>query len=174
MNQSLVITAIGEDRPGIVNALTEVLHKASLNIEDSRMSILGGEFAIILMVTGDQASINAILQQQEELQSSLHLNLLIKPTSGISRQEGMNRYSIKVEGMDNPGIVHTLTRYLSQHKINIINMQTDSSHAAHTGTPIFTVNMQVDIPSNMDISQFQTEFTELCNELSMDMAFNPA
>lgn len=174
MNQSLVITAIGEDRPGIVNELTEVLHNASLNIEDSRMSILGGEFAIILLVSGNKASLDAIAQQKDDLQNKLSLNLLIKPTTSKPPQSDTNSYEINVEGMDNPGIVHKLARYLSQQRINIVNMQTSSSHAPHTGSPVFTVNMLVDIPSSKDMTQVESEFAKLCDELSMDVEFKSA
>ncbi|MCK5262904.1 MAG: glycine cleavage system protein R, partial [Gammaproteobacteria bacterium] len=52
MNQKLVITALGADRPGIVDELSNTLLTHQLNIEDSRMSVLGGEFAILLLVTG--------------------------------------------------------------------------------------------------------------------------
>jgi len=171
MNQSLAITAIGADRPGIVNELTEVLLDAKLNIEDSRMSILGGEFAIILLVTGDEASISRISKDKDKLEQSLNLNLLIKPTSDASNKAAHVRYHIEVEGMDNPGIVHTLARYLSQQQINIVNMQTDSGHAPHTGSPMFSVYMLVDIPAENNIEQVKEEFSKECDALNMDVDF---
>lgn len=174
MKQSLVITAIGADRPGIVNELTEALLNASLNVEDSRMSVLGGEFAVMLLVTGNESSLESIKQQKDALASSLNLNVLIKSTTAISSDTAHKRYQIRVEGMDNPGIVHKLARYLSQHGINIVNMQTDSGHAAHTGTPMFTVNMQVDIPTEQNFSQVEADFSALCDELNMDAEFNIA
>ena len=174
MNQSLVITAIGNDRPGIVNELTEVLHKASLNLEDSRMSILGGEFAIILLVSGDETSTSSIIQQKEALQNSPNLNLLIKTTTNPEHGDDLTSFKIKIEGMDSPGIVHKLALYLSQHSINIVNMQTNSSHAPHTGSPVFMLEMLVDIPAGKDINQLTDEFTALCDELSMDVDFSPA
>ena len=169
MNQSLAITAIGADRPGIVNELTEVLLKSDLNIEDSRMSVLGGEFAIILLVTGSSDSINKL--NKEQLEQSLNLSLLIKPTSQTSSADNHIRYHIQVEGMDNPGIVHTLARYLSQQHINIVNMQTDSGHAAHTGSPMFNVYMLVDIPADKNIDQIKDEFSKECDALNMDVEF---
>jgi len=174
MNQSLVITAIGADRPGIVNELTKVLLNAGLNIEDSRMSVLGGEFAVMLLVTGNDSAIDAINQQKDSLSTSLNLNVLIKPTTSGSVNDNFTQYKITVEGMDNPGIVHKLARYLSQHSINIVNMQTDSGHAPHTGTPMYTVNMQVDIPAGQIIEQVESDFAALCDELSMDVEFKAA
>lgn len=172
MTQSLAITAIGADRPGIVNALTEVLLDANLNIQDSRMSILGGEFAMIILASGEQTSVNKIIASKDELEQSLNLNLLIKPTSGNKTDSTQQHYKIQVKGMDNPGIVHKLARYLSQQQINIVNMQTDCIHAAHTGTPIFNVTMQVDIPTSKDIELIKDEFGKVCDELNMDVSFN--
>lgn len=171
MTQSLAITAIGADRPGIVNELTEALLDASLNIEDSRMSILGGEFAMIILVSGEQAAHDKFNARKQALEQTLKLNLLIKPTSS-NRSDRQQHYTINVEGMDNPGIVHKLTHYLSQHQINIINMQTDWQHAAHTGTPMFAVSMQVDIPADKNITQIREEFSKLCDEMNMDVDFS--
>ncbi|VAW58023.1 Glycine cleavage system transcriptional antiactivator GcvR [hydrothermal vent metagenome] len=171
MNPSLVITAIGKDRPGIVNELTEALLNAQLNIEDSRMSVLGGEFAVMLLVTGSKTSISAIEQNKDALSNSLNLNLLIKATSSQPDTTGYSRYKITVHGMDNPGIVHKLAHYLSQQSINIVNMQTESRHAPHTGTPLFSVHMQVDIPTRHEINHVQDEFCNICDELNMDAEF---
>lgn len=171
MTQSLVITAIGEDRPGIVNDLTEILLEANLNIEDSRMSILGGEFAVILLVSGNAESISSLNAEQAALEQRLKLKLLIKPTSRKVDRDDTIPYLITVEGMDNPGIVHKLAHYLSLKSINITNLQTQSSHAAHTGTPMFSVDMQVDIPASADLEQIQDGFDKTCDELSMDAEF---
>ncbi|RDH81261.1 MAG: glycine cleavage system protein R [endosymbiont of Galathealinum brachiosum] len=174
MNQSLVITAIGADRPGIVNELTEVLLNSGLNVEDSRMSVLGGEFAVMLLVTGNEDAINSVKQQTDKLATSLNLSLLCKETSSHDENQEHSAFTINVEGMDNPGIVHKLARYLSQHSINIVNMHTESKHAPHTGTPIFSVNMQVNIPAEQNIEQIEADFSVLCDEMNMDAEFKPA
>ena len=110
------------------------------------------------------------------ISNSLDLNLLIKTTTRKTdtKKEGHLRYQISVEGMDNPGIVHKLARYLSQNQINIVNMQTGNTHAPHTGTPMFSVNMLVDIPVTQDIKQIEDNFSILCDELNMDAEFQPA
>ena len=84
MNELLVITAVGEDRPGIVDELSRYLLDADINIEDSRMSILGGEFAIILLVSGKAESLSQLQNNQNELAAALQLKLLIKPTQARS------------------------------------------------------------------------------------------
>ena len=72
MNDFLVLTAIGEDRPGIVDDLTRVLLNAELNIEDSRMSLLGGEFAIILLLNGTPDALKQIQQEKSQLETVLN------------------------------------------------------------------------------------------------------
>lgn len=171
MNEYLVITAIGADRPGIVDDLSRILLEKHLNIEDSRMSVLGGEFAIILMVSGAPDAIKQVQDQQQSLEQTLQLNLLIKSTSGRAASADTIPYEIKVVGMDHPGIVNRLARFLSQHSINIDDLETESYPAAHTGTPMFAVEMMVDIPSQLATSQLKADFMALCEELNLDAEF---
>ena len=173
MNSYLVITAVGEDRSGIVDDLTRVMLDHEMNIEDSRMSILGGEFAIILLVAGSEASAQAVLEQQTQLEQVLGLKLLIKTTRARQADGQTRPYNIQVVGMDHPGIVHNLARFLSGHGINIENLETDSYPAPHTGTPMFAVAMTVDIPNQLSTSKLREEFTRLCDELNLDAQFSP-
>ena len=172
MNNFLVITAIGEDRPGIVDDLSRVLLDTELNIEDSRMSILGGEFAIILLISGSTDAIEQLKQQQQALEQSLQLNLLIKPTRAKTTPANKNAYNIRVVGMDHPGIVQSLAKFLSVSQINIENLETESYPAAHTGTPMFAVSMTVNIPSELDASVLKNEFLALCESQNLDADFN--
>ena len=55
-----VISTIGQDRPGIVNALAERVSALGVNIDDSRMAVLGGEFAVLMAVTGSPESLTAL------------------------------------------------------------------------------------------------------------------
>jgi glycine cleavage system transcriptional repressor len=173
MNDFLVITALGEDRSGIVDELSRVLLNNNLNIEDSRMSVLGGEFAIILLVSGPEQALQQIQQQKDALEDALQLNLLIKSTGGRKPALDKVAYQIKVVGMDHPGIVNRLARFLSQNSINIEDMETDSYPAPHTGTPMFSVAMTVDIPNNLVTSKLRDEFMDLCDELNLDAHFAP-
>jgi len=173
MNEFLVITAIGADRPGIVDDFSRILLDKNLNIEDSRMSVLGGEFAIILLVSGDPEAIIKVQDQLQSLEQTLQLNLLIKSTAGRVSTENTIPYEIRVLGMDHPGIVNRLARFLSQNSINIEDLETESYPAAHTGTPMFSVEMTVDIPNQLASSKLKNDFMELCDELNLDAHFAP-
>ena len=173
MNDYVVLTAVGEDRPGLVDSLSSVLLENDLNIEDSRMSVLGGEFAIILLIAGSADVIKKIQQQKDQLEAALKLNLLIKPTKKKASKKGFIPYQIRVIGMDHPGIVHRLARFLSQHNINIEDLDTDSYPAPHTGTQMFAVNMVVEIPNDIPIRKLRDDFIDLCDERNLDADFEP-
>jgi len=173
MNDFMVLTAIGEDRPGIVDELSSILLDTNLNIEDSRMSVLGGEFAIILLISGSPDALKTIAQQQQNLEQTLNLSVLLKTTQKRPSESHQIPYSIKVVGMDNPGIVHRLTRFLSEHGINIEDLETENYPAPHTGTPMFAVYMTVNIPNELATSKLRDDFIELCDEQNLDTHFAP-
>jgi len=128
----LVITALGEDRPGIVGALSETLSSRKLNIEDSRMSVLGGEFALLMLVGGMSSSIEALVNDVASLEQTLGMKLLVKPTESRTAAV-LAPCSVEVVSIDHPGIVQDITGFFSQRHINIVKMDTHCYPAAHTG-----------------------------------------
>jgi len=156
-----------------VDELSRLLLDAELNIEDSRMSVLGGEFAIILLLSGSADALHSLQQQQTKLEQTLNLRLLFKTTQKRLNEDRHIAYHIKVVGMDNPGIIHSLTRFLSTHKINVEDLQTESYPAPHTGTPMFAVSMTVNIPAELSTDKLTDDFTELCDEQNLDAHFAP-
>jgi glycine cleavage system transcriptional repressor len=168
MPEQLVITALGGDRPGIVSELSNVLHGHGLNIEDSRMSALGGEFAILLLVSGEKESIDAIVSNTAELEETLRMKLLIKRTQSIPQPAGLVPYHVEVVSIDHPGIVHKLASFFSSRSINIVDLETERYAAAHTGSPMFALNMTIGIPSQQSISKLREEFLDMCDELNLD------
>ena len=168
MSEQLVITALGDDRPGIVDELSNALFKHKLNIEDSRMSVLGGEFAVLLLVGGSKESIDAFVADVAGLEEKLKMKLLVKLTSSIPAQRSLVPYTVEVVAIDNPGIVHKLANFFSSRQINIVEMNTERYAAAHTATPMFAVNMTIGIPADTPIKAMRDEFIDMCDELNLD------
>ncbi len=168
MTEQLVITALGEDRPGIVDELSNALTAHELNIEDSRMSVLGGEFAILMLVSGASNSINAFMDETSSLETSLRMKLLVKPTRKKSETQTLAPYAVEVVSMDHPGIVRDIARFFSSHKINIIELETSRYAAAHTGTPMFALHMTVEIAADQSIGKLREEFVAMCDQLNLD------
>ena len=174
MSEQLVITALGVDRPGIVDELSNVLFKHNLNIEDSRMSVLGGEFAVLLLVGGSSQSIEDFVADTASLEESLNMKILVKITSSETSRQAMLPYSVEVVAIDNPGIVHNLASFFSSRQINIVDLNTERYAAAHTATPMFAVNMTIGIPADIPIKKLREEFIDMCDELNLDASMTSA
>lgn len=168
MTTKLVISALGTDRPGIVDELSNIVFEHSLNIEDSRMTVLGGEFAILLLISGDQSSIDAIQTQVHEIEQALQMRLLIKVTTDTSPIENAIPYAVEVAALDHPGIVNNISSFFSERDINIVDLQTESYSAPHTGTPMFALHMTIGISADTNIAQLRDAFMQVCDELNLD------
>jgi glycine cleavage system transcriptional repressor len=169
----LVISAVGHDRPGIVNDLSSLIHEHDCNIVDSRMTVLGGEFAIILMVSGQWNQIAKIEQSLPAAEKNLGLTLISRQTDLREIRANLLPYTVEVISIDHPGIVHSIADFFSSRQINIEELTTGSYAAAHTGTPMFTVNMSISIPSDLQISELREQFLDFCDELNLDAVIEP-
>ncbi len=169
----LVISALGKDRPGIVDKLSAAILEDQCNIADSRMTVLGGEFAIMLMVEGNWNTLAKLEKEIPHLGKRLGLTIITERTEEKRGETGLLPYAVEVVAMDHPGIVHHLASFFSQRNINIEDMVTSSYAAAHTGTPMFSVNMCVGIPSEIHIASLREEFMEFCDSLNLDAVLEP-
>ena len=174
MSEQLVITALGDDRPGIVDEMSKVLFKRNLNIEDSRMSVLGGEFAVLLLVSGSQQSIDDFVADTASLEQALNMKILVKITSSEASRQAMVPYAVEVVAIDNPGIVHNLASFFSSRQVNIVDLNTERYAAAHTATPMFAVHMTIEIPADIPIKKLRDEFIDMCDELNLDASMTSA
>jgi len=169
----LVISALGKDRPGIVDTLSKSILEYGSNIVDSRMTVLGGEFAALLMVEGPWNALAKLESAIPELEEILGMTIIAKRTTERSAENPLLPYMVEVVSMDHPGIVNTLASFFSERDINIEDMVTTSYAAAHTGTPMFSVHMTVGIPTNIHMATLREEFLDYCDALNLDAVLEP-
>ncbi len=168
MTTKLVISALAEDRPGIVDEFSNIIYQNALNIEDSRMTVLGGEFAILLLVSGEPSAIDAFQTQVNDIEQKLQMRMLIKATSESSAIENAIPYAVEVAALDHPGIVNNIASFFSARNINIVELHTESYSAPHTGSPMFALHMTIGIAADTNIAQLREAFTQVCDELNLD------
>lgn len=173
MKNLLVITALGQDRPGIVNELSKVIVDSGCNIEDSRMTVLGGEFAVILLVSGKWNELAKLENSLPGVGRKLNLLMNSKRTEPPRPRANLLPYAVEVVALDHPGIVNQLANFFSRREINIRDMATASYAAAHTGTPMFSVHMTVDVPAGTHIAHLRDEFMDFCDQLNLDAIMEP-
>ena len=148
---SLIISAVGSDRSGIVSELSGTITSHGGNIEKSRMTRLGSDFTIIMLVTVDpkwEESLVVALQTIQELSittKGTEANTVIAGENCKNNTAGEN-CQISLSGADNEGIVKVLSKYLEEKSINIVEMDTHISQAPISGSPLFNLNAAVSIP----------------------------
>ena len=173
MKNYLVVSALGEDRPGLVNELSRVILDCDCGIVDSRMTVLGGEFAILLMVQGNWNTLTKLEMQLKRLEQTLGMTIVTKRTEGRTLAGDVLPYAVEVVAVNQPGIVHHLASFFANRSINIEDMVTKSYSAPHTGTPMFSVNLAIGIPANTHIALLREEFLDFCDDLNLDAVMEP-
>ncbi len=133
-----MLTGVGRDRVGIVAQLTDALFALGCNLLDSSMTLLRGEFAIILMVSlPPNVSIELLSEKlskiQEHLGFTLHMRELAAEEAVVKGENG-HGYLISVYGADKPGIVSGITHKIAQLGLNITDVETKRTSGAHSTT----------------------------------------
>ncbi|MFA5371827.1 MAG: glycine cleavage system protein R [Sideroxydans sp.] len=172
-NNYLVITASGADKVGLIDRLAGRIADSDCNIEESRMAVLEGQFALIMLISGSWHALSRLEGQMVALGEQLGLTILHERTRKHERPEPAIPYSVEVVTMDRPGIVRSLSAFFTRNGINIEEMQTNTYPAAHTDTPLFSVVMTVGIPGKVHIPTLRGDFLDYCDELNLDASFEP-
>ena len=140
------LTAIGRDRPGIVASIAKVLLDHGLNIEDSQMRILGGRFAMMLLLRGN-ASEEALYQDLLKTGRELGLDYIyVHPIGDAEAVPPEPTHVLSVYGGDHPGIVAAVTEALAAEHVNITDLQTRLSGK------VYVMLLELVIPAGLDIS----------------------
>lgn len=165
----LVITAVGPDRAGLVSELSSLIHAAGANLEDSRMAVLGGEFALLLLVSGVEAALARVEGRVRESEQALGLTLLLKRTTGPRALRNVLPYTIRVSGFDRPGIVQTVTGILARRGVNVNALESRVTNAPESGTPLFVLEALLEVPSEAALAELRSELSARCDDESLDL-----
>ena len=162
---NLIISAVGSDRPGIVSEISGVITSHGGNVEESRMSRLGSDFSIIMLV-----SIAPDWEESLELalKTITELTITTKPTKLPQVSDG-RQFRIDLSGADNEGIVKVLSKYLAEKSINILEMETHTSQAPVSGTPLFNLNAFVSIPNDVEEKLIQADLSQIAQDLGVEI-----
>jgi len=174
VQDSLVITATGEDRVGLVDDFTRYIVDAGCNIEESRMAMLGGHFALIMLLSGRWDAIAKLEGQLSDLGEHLGLAIIYRRTRERERGQPVIPYYVESVSVDQPGIVNALSGFFAQRGINIEQLDTDTYPAPHSGTPMISVRITVGIPAATHIPTLRGDFLDHCDALNLDASFEPA
>ena len=176
MKTTIVLTAIGKDRPGIVSAVSKVLYETGCNIEDSSMTILKGDFAMILAISLPEG-LNAteLDKKLDPVKQLLNLLILLRelpPEELIHKPPSDTQmYIISVYGTDKPGIVYKVTKILADAGVNICDVNTKIT--GNKKNPVYVMVLEVEIPPQVKIDDITEKLSSIGKELKVEINIKP-
>jgi len=138
-----MLTLVGEDQPGIVAKVTDSLYQGGFNLGEASMIRLGGNFTIMMMVSGPGQS-EALIERLAPLADSIGLRLHLDPIRGVLHQHRVPNFQVRVNGADRAGIVARVTGVLAQCGFNILELESDVVGSAERPVYIMTIQGYAD------------------------------
>ena len=175
MRTDLVFTLTGTDRVGLVEEVTGVLLDVGGNVETSRMARLGGEFAMLVLVSLPAEQIAAAESALAHMtEQGYRVSFAETRPDAASELAGWLPYRVSVHGADHEGIVHEVARGLSQRGITIESMETGVSAAPVSGLTLFDMTALVLVPPAVDATDWVDALIEAGHEANVDVEIDSA
>ena len=170
MQTLLVMTVIGQDRPGLVESVADLVASHGGNWLESRMSRLGGQFAGILRVEVAAEKEQALVSNLKAL-SSRGLTVVVQSDRPeVESRVGRVRI-LEIVGQDRPGIVRQISHALATHGVNVEELQTECASAAMTGETLFKARAKLRVPESADVEKIRQNLEKIASDLIVDVSF---
>ncbi|GLS84282.1 glycine cleavage system protein R [Paraferrimonas haliotis] len=162
MTEFLVVTAVGADRPGIVNRFTRLASDCDCNIVDSRMALYGKELTLSLMLSGDWGAITRIESALPALGVELEFHTVIKRTTEHTAQDFTAKMEISLKGPDRLGTMSELTQFFAEQELELSGLR---SLALKNGQQ--ELHFSLNLPPQADSNKLSQQLEELATSLSL-------
>jgi glycine cleavage system transcriptional repressor len=173
MKQNIVISLLGEHRADVISDITQIILECGGNIIESRMSVVADEFTLMAMVSGGWHTSTRMENRLQQYADNSDLMIRLSTTPSAATESDRVPYAIDAVCLDQQGIVHQLSEFFIERDIEIAELNTRNYAAAHTGAPMFAVQMAVKIPAQAHISSLRDEFLEFCDRINLDAIMEP-
>lgn len=167
------LSAVGDDRPGIVAGVTGSLVRLGCNLEDTSMTVLRGRFAMVMIVAGpeslDAAAVESELRSEaERLALAVWVQDLAENVPGAAEGDS---WTVSVHGADRPGIVHEVARTLADAGANIIDLST----RVLAGEPqVYAMLLEVLVPAGVEGAELARRLDGLAEKLGVACSMHPS
>ena len=169
---SVVLTVIGDDRPGLVDSLAAVIDEHGGNWEESRMAHLANKFAGILLVRVADAKADQLLAALQTLDTETHLHITAEFSKSLPETQQYRTLQLELIGQDHTGIVHDIAHALAGQGISIEELTTETQSASMAGGTLFQAQAQLKVPYSVVNEQLRDVLESLANELMVDITLD--
>lgn len=170
---NLVLTVIGDDRSGLVDALSGVIAEHGGSWERAQMTRLAGKFAGIVLVTVPDLAADGLIAALAPLSAQGLLDITAERSNAVADDGGATRLSLHLIGSDRPGIIHDISHTLAGAGVSIETLDTLTREAPMAGGMLFEATATLLAPPMTDLGTLQGALEALANELMVDLSLTP-
>jgi glycine cleavage system regulatory protein len=163
----IVLTVIGPDRPGLVEAIAEVVAKHAGNWLEARMAHLAGQFAGILRIEVREQDTDRLKAALAELQAG-GLRIVTEAGKDTPRA-GVRPMELELLGHDRPGLVMEISRFLASRHVNVEELTTEVYSAPMSGGPMFRAWARIHVPAGVDEHDLRRGVERLASDLMVEI-----
>lgn len=175
MKTLAALSAVGKDQPGIVAALAKILFEKGCNLEDSSMTRLKGDFAVLLLISLPPGlGLEGLQKELQTVAGRWGLTFSIRslsPEEASSAGPASLPHTLVVYGVDHPGIVYRVAQEAADLKINITDLRTHVTQGPQA--PLYSLVVEIEIPGTAALQAFQKRLERLRGELKVEITLNP-
>lgn len=169
MTTTLVLTVIGDDRPGLVEQLAQVIACNAGNWLESSMSQLAGKFAGILRVSVPDEQAEQLISELQSLSGSL--KLVIEKGDGDLLPDPSQSLHLSLIGNDRPGIIREISAALARQRVNVEELDTECTIAPMSGETLFNARVRLKVPADLNLDELQRGLEQIADDLIVDIQF---
>jgi glycine cleavage system regulatory protein len=169
MQRLLVMTVIGQDRPGLVESVAALVAQHGGNWLESRMSRLGGHFAGILRVEVPSENEPQLVAALKQL-AARGLTVVVHPDQAKPLPASARQSVLDIVGQDRPGIVREITHALASFGVNVEELHTECASAAMSGETLFKAHARLSIPESCDAAQIRQQLERIAADLIVEIS----
>lgn len=167
MTANLVLTVIADDKPGLVESLSQTIATNSGNWLESSMSQLGGKFAGILRVSVADENVDKLIEELNGLSSDI--KLMIEKAVDVGSGAESRLVELNLVGNDRPGIIQEISAAVSALGVNVERLNTECTAAPMSSDALFKANALLEVPDGVALEQLQDKLEKLADDLIVDI-----
>jgi len=171
MPASLILTIVGEDRPGLVNLISDRVTAFGGNWLESRMANLAGQFAGIVHVHVPESNADPLIAAFRDLEAQRLRIVVTRGAEGPSTAPG-RRMKLELVGQDRPGIVRDISHALASRGVSIEELVTDGVSGSMSGESLVRASAQLRVPAGVATNQLREALEALANDLMVDLTLD--
>ena len=164
----VVLTAVGDDRPGLVDEVTRYITERGGNLEDSRMVNLRGQFAMMMLVAGGETAVSRLQDGLGTLRRDCNVHAELRPADIAARRPPALPFRLNTWAMDHPGLMQSVSHLLGELNVNIESVDSSLRPAPYTNAPLFEMELVLSVPAETHVAELRERLGALCDELNID------